>query len=61
MLVLGSWPNSLRQPQNSFVSVRSSQWTSRPITASKLPASREFCCRRHAPVATLVVVAPAIR
>ena len=33
-LVLGSSPNRLRQPQNSFVAVRSWQWTSRPMTGS---------------------------
>ena len=31
MLVLGSAPKLLRQPQKSLVAVRSSEWTSRPI------------------------------
>src|SRR3954465_14968023 len=34
-LVLGSSPKALRQPQNSLVAVRSSQWTSSPITISQ--------------------------
>ena len=33
--VLGSAPNSLRQPQNIFVAVLSSTCTSSPITGSK--------------------------
>ena len=32
--VLGSPPNSLRQPQNIFVSVFNSTWHSMPMTAS---------------------------
>ena len=31
-LVLGSSPNMFGHPQNSLVAVRSSQWTSRPMT-----------------------------
>ena len=34
MLVFGSAPKLLRQPQNSLVTVRSSACTSRPITVS---------------------------
>src|SRR5215212_9865394 len=34
MLVLGSAPNRLAQPQNSLVAVCSSQWTSSPMTSS---------------------------
>ena len=32
--VLGSAPNSVGQPQNIFVAVCSSTWTSRPMTGS---------------------------
>ena len=32
--VLGSAPNSVEQPQNIFVTVPSSTWTSRPSTGS---------------------------
>ena len=35
MLVLGSSPKALGQPQNSLVAVCSSQWTSRPMTVSQ--------------------------
>ena len=35
MFSLGSSPNALRQPQNSFVSVSSSLCTSSPITVSQ--------------------------
>ncbi len=34
MFVFGSSPKALRHPQNSFVAVDSSQWTSRPTTVS---------------------------
>src|SRR4051794_22894766 len=33
-LVLGWSPKALRQPQNNFVAVLSSQWTSSPMTIS---------------------------
>ena len=33
--VLGSAPKVVAQPQNIFVAVPSSTWTSRPITGSK--------------------------
>ena len=36
-LVLGSSPNSLRQPQNIFVRVESSTWHSNPMTVSSRP------------------------
>ena len=38
MLVLGSSPKAFRHPQNSLVSVLSSQWTSSPMTGSQPPS-----------------------
>src|SRR4028119_1090318 len=37
--VLGSAPNSVGQPQNIFVAVLSSTWTSRPITGSNVSSA----------------------
>src|SRR3954468_10358568 len=50
-LVLGSAPKALRHPQNSFVAVLSSQWTSSPMTVSHPVASaidRLLQCRGDA-------------
>ena len=59
MLVFGSLPNSLRQPQNSFVSVRNSQWTSSPITASKARVSAALASASAAPASASAAPASA--
>jgi hypothetical protein len=46
-LVFGGTPNSLRQPQNIFVSVESSTWHSRPITDSYAAMSAKPIERRR--------------
>ncbi len=48
MLVFGSSPNTLGQPQKSLVAVASSQWTSSPITISH-PGASPHRSRGHAP------------